>query len=158
MFDDKEMQAWELKPSADKTWDSTKTHFVTLYKSKEKFNAKREASSTPAALALPPLEPCPQMTTKPSSSTPTVSKLHSSTLKSMPPLYTGPPPQATGNPTTRTPYPNHQIHGAPHSPTKHPHTRHHHWRPTMHSTPQHPKHNRQESPILQLLQEKQRLP
>eukprot|EP00804_Cyclotella_cryptica_P000162 CCRYP_017462-RA/>CCRYP_017462-RA protein AED:0.81 eAED:0.81 QI:0/0/0/0.5/1/1/2/0/589 len=43
MFDDKEIQAWELKLSADKTWDSTKTHFVTLYKSKEKFNAKRVA-------------------------------------------------------------------------------------------------------------------
>jgi hypothetical protein len=43
MFDDKEMQAWELKPSADKTWDSAKTHFVTLYKSKEKFNAERIA-------------------------------------------------------------------------------------------------------------------
>jgi len=43
MSDDKEMRAWELKPSIDKTWDSTKTHFVTLYKSKEKFNAKHEA-------------------------------------------------------------------------------------------------------------------
>ena len=43
MFDDKEMQAWEIKPSANKTWDAAKTHFVTLYKSKEKFNAKREA-------------------------------------------------------------------------------------------------------------------
>jgi hypothetical protein len=43
MFDDKEMQAWELKPSIDKTWDSAKTHFVTLYKSKEKFNAERKA-------------------------------------------------------------------------------------------------------------------
>ncbi len=43
MFDDKEMQAWEIKPSADKTWEATKTHFVSLYKSKEKFNAKREA-------------------------------------------------------------------------------------------------------------------
>eukprot|EP00804_Cyclotella_cryptica_P003839 CCRYP_020456-RA/>CCRYP_020456-RA protein AED:0.53 eAED:0.37 QI:0/-1/0/1/-1/1/1/0/425 len=45
MFDDKEMQAWELKPSADKAWDSAKTHFLTLYKSKEKFNAKRIAST-----------------------------------------------------------------------------------------------------------------
>eukprot|EP00804_Cyclotella_cryptica_P006780 CCRYP_019524-RA/>CCRYP_019524-RA protein AED:0.42 eAED:0.37 QI:0/0/0/1/0/0/4/0/627 len=43
MFDDKEVQAWELKPSADKTWESAKTHFVTLYKSKEKFNAERVA-------------------------------------------------------------------------------------------------------------------
>ena len=43
MFDDKEMQAWEIKPSADKTWDAAKTHFVTIYKSKEKFNAEREA-------------------------------------------------------------------------------------------------------------------
>ena len=43
MFDDKEMQAWEIKPSANKTWDAAKTHFVTLYKSKEKFNAEREA-------------------------------------------------------------------------------------------------------------------
>jgi hypothetical protein len=43
MFGDKEMQAWELKPSADKTWDSAKPHFVTLYKSKEKFNAERKA-------------------------------------------------------------------------------------------------------------------
>jgi hypothetical protein len=43
MFDNKEMQAWELKPSINKTWDSAKTHFVTLYKSKEKFNAEREA-------------------------------------------------------------------------------------------------------------------
>ena len=43
MFDDKEMQAWEIKLSTDKTWDAAKTHFVTIYKSKEKFNAKREA-------------------------------------------------------------------------------------------------------------------
>ncbi len=43
MFNDKEMQAWEIKPSTNKTWDAAKTHFVTLYKSKEKFNAKREA-------------------------------------------------------------------------------------------------------------------
>jgi hypothetical protein len=41
MFDDKEMQAWEVKPSEDKTWEAAKTHFVTLYKSKEKFNAER---------------------------------------------------------------------------------------------------------------------
>eukprot|EP00804_Cyclotella_cryptica_P025717 CCRYP_002918-RA/>CCRYP_002918-RA protein AED:0.61 eAED:0.36 QI:0/-1/0/1/-1/1/1/0/420 len=46
MFDDKEMQAWALKPSADKTWDSAKTHFVTLYKSKEKFNAERTARTS----------------------------------------------------------------------------------------------------------------
>jgi hypothetical protein len=45
MFDDKEMQAWEIKPSANKTWDAAKTHFVTIYKSKEKFNAEREARS-----------------------------------------------------------------------------------------------------------------
>jgi hypothetical protein len=43
MFDDKEMQAWELKPPADKTWDAAKLHFVTLYKSKEKLNAECEA-------------------------------------------------------------------------------------------------------------------
>eukprot|EP00804_Cyclotella_cryptica_P025462 CCRYP_017206-RA/>CCRYP_017206-RA protein AED:0.39 eAED:0.39 QI:0/0/0/1/0/0/2/0/405 len=43
MFDDKEMQAWEIKPSVDKTWDAAKTHFVAIYKSKEKFNAEREA-------------------------------------------------------------------------------------------------------------------
>jgi hypothetical protein len=46
MFDDKEMQAWELKPSINKTWDSAKTHFVTLYKSKQKFNAKCEACTS----------------------------------------------------------------------------------------------------------------
>ena len=45
MFDDKEMQAWEVKPSAEKTWDAAKTHFVTIYKSKEKFNAERAARS-----------------------------------------------------------------------------------------------------------------
>jgi hypothetical protein len=45
MFDDKEMQAWEIKPSADKTWDAAKAHFVAIYKSKEKFNAEREARS-----------------------------------------------------------------------------------------------------------------
>eukprot|EP00804_Cyclotella_cryptica_P012520 CCRYP_017704-RB/>CCRYP_017704-RB protein AED:0.24 eAED:0.24 QI:0/0/0/1/0.5/0.33/3/0/909 len=45
MFDDKEMQAWEIKPSADKTWVAAKTHFVAIYKSKEKFNAEREARS-----------------------------------------------------------------------------------------------------------------
>jgi hypothetical protein len=45
MFDDKEMQAWEIKPSADKTWDAAKTHFVTICKKKEKFHAKREAHS-----------------------------------------------------------------------------------------------------------------
>jgi hypothetical protein len=38
LFDDKEMHAWELKPFADKTWHSAKTHFVSIYKSKEKFN------------------------------------------------------------------------------------------------------------------------
>jgi hypothetical protein len=41
MFDDKEMQAWEVKPVEGKTWDAAKEHFVTLYKSKEKFNAER---------------------------------------------------------------------------------------------------------------------
>ena len=41
MFDNKEMQAWEVKPIEGKTWDAAKEHFVTLYKSKEKFNAKR---------------------------------------------------------------------------------------------------------------------
>ena len=40
MFDSKEMQAWEIKPSINKTWASTKIHFVSLYKSKEKFNAE----------------------------------------------------------------------------------------------------------------------
>ena len=45
MFDDKKMQAWEVKLSAEKTWDAAKTHFVTIYKSKEKFNAERAASS-----------------------------------------------------------------------------------------------------------------
>ena len=45
MFDDKEMQAWEIKPSADKTWEAAKNHFVTIYKSKEKFNAERVARS-----------------------------------------------------------------------------------------------------------------
>jgi hypothetical protein len=45
MFDDKEMQAWEIKPAADKTWDAAKAHFVAIYKSKEKFNAEREARS-----------------------------------------------------------------------------------------------------------------
>jgi hypothetical protein len=38
MFDDKE--AWEVKPTEDKTWDAAKAHFVTLYKSKEKFNGE----------------------------------------------------------------------------------------------------------------------
>jgi hypothetical protein len=41
MFDDKEMQAWEVMPTEGKTWDAAKTHFVMLYKSKEKFNAER---------------------------------------------------------------------------------------------------------------------
>ena len=35
------MQAWEVMPTEDKTWDAAKTHFVMLYKSKEKFNAER---------------------------------------------------------------------------------------------------------------------
>ena len=39
-FDDKEMQAYKVKPTINKTWESTKAHFVELYKSKEKFNAK----------------------------------------------------------------------------------------------------------------------
>jgi hypothetical protein len=43
MFDNKEMQALELKPSTNKTWDSAKTQFFSLYKSKEKFNAECEA-------------------------------------------------------------------------------------------------------------------
>jgi hypothetical protein len=38
MFDNKEMQAWEIKSPTNKTWDSAKTHFVAFYKSKEKFN------------------------------------------------------------------------------------------------------------------------
>eukprot|EP00804_Cyclotella_cryptica_P019037 CCRYP_014450-RA/>CCRYP_014450-RA protein AED:0.68 eAED:0.41 QI:0/0/0/0.33/1/1/3/0/374 len=41
MFDDKEMQAWEVLDK--QTWDKVKSHFFTLYKSKEKFNAEREA-------------------------------------------------------------------------------------------------------------------
>ena len=41
IFDDKEMQAWEIKPAEEKTWEAAKNHFVTLYKSKEKFNAER---------------------------------------------------------------------------------------------------------------------
>eukprot|EP00804_Cyclotella_cryptica_P013069 CCRYP_002366-RA/>CCRYP_002366-RA protein AED:0.66 eAED:0.66 QI:0/0/0/0.5/1/1/2/0/452 len=41
MFDDKEMQAWEVL--TEQTWENTKTHFFTLYKSKEKFNAERES-------------------------------------------------------------------------------------------------------------------
>eukprot|EP00804_Cyclotella_cryptica_P012914 CCRYP_002274-RA/>CCRYP_002274-RA protein AED:0.23 eAED:0.09 QI:0/0/0/1/0/0/2/0/1265 len=41
IFDDKEMQAWEIKPTEEKTCEAAKTHFVTLYKSKEKFNAER---------------------------------------------------------------------------------------------------------------------
>ena len=41
MFNDKEMQAWEIKPSTNKTWKAAKTHVISLYKSKEKFNAKR---------------------------------------------------------------------------------------------------------------------
>eukprot|EP00804_Cyclotella_cryptica_P022417 CCRYP_021145-RA/>CCRYP_021145-RA protein AED:0.48 eAED:0.36 QI:0/0/0/0.66/1/1/6/0/1537 len=40
IFDDKEMQAWEVKPTEEKTWDAAKNHFVMLYKSKEKFNAE----------------------------------------------------------------------------------------------------------------------
>eukprot|EP00804_Cyclotella_cryptica_P024848 CCRYP_020552-RA/>CCRYP_020552-RA protein AED:0.54 eAED:0.47 QI:0/-1/0/1/-1/1/1/0/197 len=40
IFDDKEMQAWEVKPTKEKTWEAAKNHFVTLYKSKEKFNAE----------------------------------------------------------------------------------------------------------------------
>jgi hypothetical protein len=40
MYDDKELQPWEIKASADKTWDAAKTHFVTIYKSKEEFNAE----------------------------------------------------------------------------------------------------------------------
>eukprot|EP00804_Cyclotella_cryptica_P021921 CCRYP_000872-RA/>CCRYP_000872-RA protein AED:0.59 eAED:0.39 QI:0/0/0/1/1/1/2/0/327 len=45
MFDDKEIQAWEIKLSADKTWDAAKAHFVAIYKCKEKFNAEREVRS-----------------------------------------------------------------------------------------------------------------
>eukprot|EP00804_Cyclotella_cryptica_P015621 CCRYP_003615-RA/>CCRYP_003615-RA protein AED:0.62 eAED:0.37 QI:0/0/0/0.5/1/1/2/0/406 len=41
IFDDKEMQAWEIKTTENKTWEAAKNHFVTLYKSKEKFNAER---------------------------------------------------------------------------------------------------------------------
>jgi hypothetical protein len=36
MFDDKEMQAWEVKPTKGKTWDAAKEHLIMLYKSKEK--------------------------------------------------------------------------------------------------------------------------
>ena len=41
MFDDKEMHAWEILDK--QTWDNAKSHFFTLYKSKEEFNAEREA-------------------------------------------------------------------------------------------------------------------
>eukprot|EP00804_Cyclotella_cryptica_P012948 CCRYP_002296-RA/>CCRYP_002296-RA protein AED:0.87 eAED:0.41 QI:0/0/0/0.25/1/1/4/0/505 len=41
IFNDKEMQAWEITPTAEQTWEAAKTHFVMLYKSKEKFNAER---------------------------------------------------------------------------------------------------------------------
>ena len=46
MFDDKEMQAWEIPPPTDKTWDAAKAHLVAIYKSKEKFNAKRFACTS----------------------------------------------------------------------------------------------------------------
>eukprot|EP00804_Cyclotella_cryptica_P027937 CCRYP_003832-RA/>CCRYP_003832-RA protein AED:0.83 eAED:0.77 QI:0/0/0/0.5/1/1/2/0/252 len=54
MFNNKEMQAWEIKPSANKTWDAAKSHSVTIYKSKEKFNAKHEARSAAAAISNNP--------------------------------------------------------------------------------------------------------
>eukprot|EP00804_Cyclotella_cryptica_P015207 CCRYP_000733-RA/>CCRYP_000733-RA protein AED:0.43 eAED:0.26 QI:0/0/0/1/1/1/3/0/840 len=41
IFDDKEMQAWEVKPTEEKTWEAAKNHFVMLYMSKEKFIAER---------------------------------------------------------------------------------------------------------------------
>ncbi|KAL3782303.1 hypothetical protein HJC23_001911 [Cyclotella cryptica] len=44
MFNDKEMKAWELKPSADKTLYSAKSHFVTVYKSKEKCTGRYESA------------------------------------------------------------------------------------------------------------------
>jgi hypothetical protein len=34
-FHNKEIQAWEVKPTADKTWEATKSHFVMLYKAKK---------------------------------------------------------------------------------------------------------------------------
>ena len=42
-FDQKEMQAWEEKPSADKTWANVKAYFVPIYKSHERFNNERNA-------------------------------------------------------------------------------------------------------------------
>ena len=46
MFDKKEMQAQEIKPSTNKTWDSAKVHFVSLYNNQEKFNAEHEACTS----------------------------------------------------------------------------------------------------------------
>ena len=46
MFDEKEMNAWENKPTADKDWANTKTYFEDLYRSKRKYMEEREARAS----------------------------------------------------------------------------------------------------------------
>ena len=43
MFDEREMNEWENKVTADKTWTGTKTYFQGLYRSKKKYIEEREA-------------------------------------------------------------------------------------------------------------------
>jgi len=45
MFDEKEMNAWENKPSAEKDWVNAKTYFGDLYRSKRKYMEEREAGA-----------------------------------------------------------------------------------------------------------------
>ena len=46
MFDNQEMQTWEIKPFTKKTWEAAKTHFISLYKRKENFNPEHEACTS----------------------------------------------------------------------------------------------------------------
>jgi len=46
MFDEKEMNTWENKPSADKDWTNAKAYFEDLYRSKRKYMEEREARAS----------------------------------------------------------------------------------------------------------------
>jgi len=50
-IDNKRIQAWEVEPTTDKTWEATKAHFVLFYKSTE--NSKWNVSLAPEGTKVP---------------------------------------------------------------------------------------------------------
>jgi len=52
MFDNNEMQAWEIKPPDEKTWDSAKTHFVAMAQMIAKFVLKPKSTQMVTLLSV----------------------------------------------------------------------------------------------------------